>query len=67
MEYDSKTVGAGEAAQELGVAYPRLMRMVYRGELDARLIDGRWRVSVVSLRNYIRQPISGNASDSNAR
>lgn len=49
MTREVATVGAGEAARRLGVAYPRLMRMVYRGEIDAQLVDGRWRISADSV------------------
>jgi excisionase family DNA binding protein len=38
-------LSVGEAARELGLSYPRTARAIYEGELDAVMINGRWRVA----------------------
>jgi excisionase family DNA binding protein len=38
-------LSVGEAARELGLTYPRTARAIYEGDLEAVMINGRWRVA----------------------
>jgi excisionase family DNA binding protein len=38
-------LSVGEAARELGLTYPRTTRAIYEGDLEAVMINGRWRVA----------------------
>jgi excisionase family DNA binding protein len=56
---DLNWISVGQAAQELGMSYPRAARAIYEGHLDAVMVGGRWRVDPNSVERLKR--LLGNA------
>jgi ABC-type Fe3+ transport system permease subunit len=49
---EASEVVASEAARTLGLSREAVVRRVLRGELEGRLIGGRWLVAIASIKSF---------------
>jgi hypothetical protein len=48
-------IPASEAAQQARISRERLLRKVQQGEIAGEIIAGRWMISELSLREFLRR------------
>jgi len=51
----SKTVSVPEAARTLGMCLEGVYRLLYAGRLEARKVEGKWRISEVAVQTKAKE------------